>query len=205
MDDYAARLVSTDLAENEQLLWAGRPEPLTLAIVKSWPAAFGAAVFLGMGSIGLSFQGAAAGPVSFAILSGLAILAPALLIVGVALALIPALRFYQAQGTIYALTDERAIVLVHFPYRTVSSIMANRIAFVRRRERSDGASDVLFAEHVNRAGEAGVLIRREGFHGIPDGPQVDRLIRRTFFSSGSQQRSAPGVPHGPWTSARTDR
>jgi len=203
MDPYAASLVSPDLDANERLLWAGRPDPLALALARSWLAAMASAMFLSAGSLGLSFSGATSGPISFALMSTFQLLWPGLLIIGLSLALVPVLRFYQAQGTMYAITDERAIILSHFPYRAVSSITANRIAFVRRRERDDNTSDVLFAEHINRAGEAGVLIRREGFYGIPDGQHVDRLIRGTFLDQ-SVRGASPGVAHGPWATSQRD-
>ena len=201
MDQQAVYLIAPDLDANEEVLWSGRPDPLGLAIAKSWPVAVVAFLLFSLGLSGITFSGMGGGPVSRAIIDALGFFSPVLMIFGLGLAIIPFLRLYQAQGTVYALTDQRALIVSHFPYRTALSITPNRIAFVRRRERTDGTSDVMFAEHIVRGGEPGVLLRREGFYGIADGPFVDRLIRRRFLAN-AQTPAAPGASYGPWTGQR---
>jgi len=82
-------------------------------------------------------------------------------------------------GTLYALTDRRAIIWVPEDRRgtvAVHSFRPGQVGRVHRIERPDGSGDVIFA--LSR--DVGYPFTPEGFKGIAGVRRVEEQVRRTL-------------------------
>ncbi len=165
--------VQAELRPGEKQVWAGRPLPR---------------VFRGQAIVaclfGLPFAGAGlfvelhAGRQVVARLFGLPFLA-----VGCSLITAPWWMAKKAKRTVYAVTDQRAVVITGnvFGGVTVQSFEPDRLTGITRNQRADGTGDLVFEQFTQRQGTGTTTVRR-GFMGIDDVRQVEELIHATLLA-----------------------
>lgn len=182
MDMHVSQRLQSELSAGEKLLWSGRPDgwllvrqscayQLVFALVWTGAVATMLASALGVfpGIFVMSF-GAEIVPVLF---------------LGLMFALGAAMVFRQVRkavaafGTVYGLTDRRAIIVRP---GSVSSYHADDLSNLNR-SGHDGRGSVFFRPgHWVGAGGKSSWVPGEGFVGIDDPRQVERLIRERVLS-----------------------
>ena len=169
--ELQARL-DAELAIGEKVVWTGQPRAITPAsfAAAAVPLALASTTLIAIGiGLGVSRSGPA---VPFGAFLGLG----ALVVVLVAIASRAATR-----GTIYAITDRRAIVIE--PARpgmgvTTRSYAPAALAAITRCERANGLGDLVFdTRWGGKAGAIGV-----GFIRIADARRVETILRATLLA-----------------------
>lgn len=155
------------LEPGERVVWSGKPNPLRYAQARS-----GIRIMAGLAALVFSEAFAVAardGRVA-------EWLSPLALAIAVVLLLSPLLLMWRARLTDYAVTDRRALVVVHRPFghRVVTPFA--QIGSVEVMPRSGGVGDVLIDEVL--LGKP--VPRREGILAIPDADKVARLLRASM-------------------------
>lgn len=188
-----------ELAEGEELLWSGRPDPSRRALSAGPNVAFMvlACVF---GVIGVLLPVAAQIPSFIGIGSeAAAIISQVFYIIGgtflfmAILFGIFAIAFRQPlRQMIYAITNQRVIILRRGATLTVDSYARNDIGRITRRERPDGSGDLIFADARSPYGYNynssaygasngnGTMFNAGRFTGIPNVRGTEHLLRSTF-------------------------
>ncbi len=129
------------------------------------------------------------------------------IILGAGLASTPWWWPVMAKRTVYAISDQRLLIIRHLWNRKVTSYGPEDIDAVERRERRDGSGDVIFRReeikklnhHHDRHGKRRVGEREVGFFGVPEVRRVEEAIWAL-----KQKRQEPDVlppsEHGSGTS-----
>jgi hypothetical protein len=162
-----------EMAPGESLVWADRPMPRAARI---WPTTlFGMLVF-----------GFALFWTAQAWQEGGAIAIFGVPFLGIGAALLGALwwRPKRRRHTVYAISDQRLLIIHGWPTRVVQSFAPQDIGRLERRERADGSGDLIFREeHVPQAtgrrphGRRRWRTRRIGFFGIAEVRRVEAAVR----------------------------
>jgi hypothetical protein len=91
----------------------------------------------------------------------------------------PVLDYLAARGTIYAVTDRRAVIVkpkrggrVVETYRTLGQI--------ERRDLGGGRGDLLFASEIDPHDRRAYRLRKVGFYGVEGVREVERLLLNTL-------------------------
>lgn len=177
--DDPLTVARAELAPGERLVWADRPDPGRVRR-RTWPRLLFGLVFAGFGLFWTSQAMAAGG---FVWLFGLPFVA-----IGAGIATAPWWRPRQARATVYAITDQRIVIIRGWPSRRVQSFGPGDIDVIDRREQADGTGDLVFREEVRARRHAGQIWqegppyhryrrRRIGFFGIPDVRRVEAAVR----------------------------
>jgi hypothetical protein len=90
------------------------------------------------------------------------------------------MTYSKSSGTIYAVTNQRIIVIENGTTRTVKSYVQVDMGRLTRRELPNGSGDVIFAQENYRGSKGRTYSRDIGFIGISDPRAVERLIRENF-------------------------
>ena len=157
----------------EKLLWSGKPDPQRYALAKS-PLPF----LIGICCLGIAVSSAAGAIPSHPFSTWLEI---AFLTIGLALLFSPLWYSYEAERTIYALTDRRAVIdyAGFMPQRI--SVPLSRITLIQTRPRGSGSGHLYF-HHTQDPGPEFELIKtihREGFVAIPEVHRVEQVLRNS--------------------------
>jgi len=172
LDVSCGELVRAEMQPGEQLLWAGRPG--AAALVRSRQS------FLWGGLLVLAFSvfwemGAwfeqVASPRPLFLLWGVPFI-----LCGAGLALYAPASFWLARRMVYAVTDQRLIILHGFPHLRTESFWPADINILTVTERTDGRGGIIFRERVVRDHEGDSTTLRDGFFGIAAVCDVARLI-----------------------------
>jgi len=184
--DYdAVALVQKELEPGESFLWVGRPAPGRSAL-QSLPILLfaipwtGFAVFWVVGAASMGMPTSAPSSWQYFPLFGVPFI-----LVGLGMLSVPYWVYRTATRTVYGISDRRILVIQARGTRSVQSYPADRIAGVRRRERSDGSGDLFVTVAAGGSGPPNPLAPNVGgatvtFYGIANVKEVDRLIRETF-------------------------
>ena len=165
------------MAPGERLIWAERQLPRTGGARALMPAVFGFVV-LGFGLFWTANAWQAAG--------ALGILGLPFVAIGAALVSAPWWRPKRARSTIYAISDQRLLIIRGWPNRVVRSFGPDEIERLERREREDGSGDLIFrqevAPHVHSHphrpyARYHMRVHPIGFFGIPDVRRVEAAVR----------------------------
>ncbi len=183
-DESSRQIAASELHSGEQLVWAGRPIPMRLA-VKSLPRVFVGLVwsafiyffFTQVSSMSRrsSFGRMAGGNVLgiFYILLGLFAL------LGVAMILSPLWEYIKASRKVYALSDRRAILIDRWPTASVCSYALKDMRQVERRG-DDQQGDIIFARETRvyhyRGGRTSTGVIPIGFLAIRNPRDVEVLL-----------------------------
>ena len=172
--------VRPELAAGERLLWTGRPNILRLAWLRGGKSALIAIPWTAFAVlwtfIARLFSHAQGEGDMFGRLS--MVIGPLFVLVGIGLFFTSLYRAISVRGTLYALTDRRAIVITRGG-RQVRSFAAEQLASVQRSGVRRG--DIVFRNAVPYIGDRQDDHARNltdfGFFGISDPRGVERLIR----------------------------
>ncbi|MBO0793419.1 MAG: hypothetical protein J2P36_21050 [Ktedonobacteraceae bacterium] len=180
-----------ELEENEQLLWFGQPQSskkIRTQSTKAFLILF--FVFDGVGLL-LLLLGAIQGvffPGLSSMLAATFVLFPLAgihIIIATIFGVLAATYRFTTSNTLYAITDQRIIILRKGPRTTITSFAPNDIGPITRVERPDGSGDLLFTHAPSHHSHhhTGNIHHRERtsrFTGIPNVRNVERVLRRTF-------------------------
>lgn len=192
----ARDIVLRELQGKERLVWVGRATKCRLE-----PSAF---AFLGFGVMFLgacaivAFKGSSIIGSGKGLRSGgfifLIFLIPFAL-AGLRMLLLPWIALWKTRKNVYAITDQRAIVLSGSVFGSASEVRSFRreqLGNLRRSQRSDGSGDLVFEDQLNvpgfgnmgtgwknRAGGDGTnrFLRPVGFLGVESVREVEMTLR----------------------------
>lgn len=109
--------------------------------------------------------------------------------VGAGLVLSPFWGYAVGVGTVYAITDQRLMVLRKFPRYSVESYEPEDIGRITRTEGSGGRGDVIFREEMRRGSRGRTRTHRIGFFGVPHVRRVEDEVRKLKSKSRSRERN----------------
>ncbi len=180
-DPALREIVSPEVRHGEKVLWIGKPTPLRVVMRQYGDELVGAvgaavmaiiffSVFPGFGRMSFSFAYGMVSPFSLFPIIFAAII--------IFMALRPAYAFWQALGTVYAVTDYRALILKPgFNGMNVASYP--NLERVERTSLAGGKGDLVFSSEAYRtSGRYGsrTRYRKIGFFGISDVRRVEDLL-----------------------------
>lgn len=179
LDPKIERFLYDELRPNEKLLWSGAPRPgrmsrRTLPLVLfaiPWTAF---ALFWMAGASGFKRPDFSHGAGLFP-LFGLPFV-----LIGFGMLSAPFWAMRKARKTIYAATNERAIIFEGGGLRggiTVRSFRAEQLQEIRRVQLGDGSGDLILDQKITTDGEGSRRTTEIGFLGIPDVKAVETLLQ----------------------------
>ena len=183
LPDPLRSMIDSELSSDEQVTWAGQPDPSRAA----WRA-------LPICLFGIPFAGFAIFWISSAVDMGAPGVFPLFgipfVLVGFGMLLSPLWMAHKSKKTAYVLTNQRAIIFEGGWSTHVRSFGPSDFDRIERRQKSDGSGDVIFArEHYYQSGHysgsgssrhyhsGGWRTREIGFFGIPDVKDVEAMLR----------------------------
>jgi hypothetical protein len=183
-EDDRAR-VKAELDTTERLLWLGRPIPTSDPLGRSFAvfAVLDAIAWVAAASciITVGRQGWGNGDAAGAVVAALAV--AGFLTLGLALFFLNRrLARVRLGGTLYALTDRRAIIWKPSPRPgsvEVHSVARGGVKRVYRVEYPDGSGDVIFHQPTEAEG----YWTPPGFEKVPEVVRVERLVRESLLSA----------------------
>lgn len=132
------------------------------------------------------------------------------LLVAIALSLLPWWWPSVTRHTIYAISDQRLLIIQTWPRRRVTSYGPDDIDVVERQERKDGSGDLIFRREEHRKlrhhhdpqGKRRVGERAIGFFGVPDVRRLEEAVwalkqRRSFDREMSAAKTSHHVDAEP--------
>ncbi|MDQ2887591.1 MAG: hypothetical protein M3Y39_16075 [Chloroflexota bacterium] len=188
-----------ELAEGEELLWFGHPDPSRRATMAGPTLAFIILTSV-FGVLGILFLVAALIISFFAIASrATAVVSLVFYIIGgtflflaILFGLFATFLRQPLRQTVYGITNQRVIILRRGATLTVDSYTKNDIGHITRRERPDGSGDLIFANARSPYGYNynssaygasygyGNMSGSGKFTGIPNVRATEQLLRSTF-------------------------
>lgn len=176
-----------EMVAGETLIWAETSLPRN-ARRRSLPISILGWIFLALSLVWINKAASAS--------IGLLLMGLPFVMGGVGLALMPWWWPNFTKRTVYAISDQRLLIIRDLMKRKVTSYGANDIDVVERRERRDGSGDVIFRReevrklkhHHDPQGKRRIGEREVGFFGVPDVRRVEEAI----FAL-KQKRHQPGV------------
>lgn len=178
------QLVENELDPGEQLLWTGQPAPgrfmaqgLGLSVFGLFFGGFALFWIITASGIG----GGMGGGFSLFGLFGIPFL-----LVGLGMLTAPIWMSRKAKGTVYAITDKRAIVFDQGWSMNVRSFGPDKFSDLERRQRPDGTGDIIFAREPYRSyhhhsdshyHHGRYRLREIGFFGVANVKEVEQMLR----------------------------
>jgi hypothetical protein len=180
------QLLASELRPGEKQVWAAQPLPRVFRRQSIGIVVFGipwtafAIFWMVAASAGTSH---APGPFAVFPLFGLPFV-----LIGFGMLSSPFWMGKQARRTVYALTDQRAIVIKGklFGGVNVQSFEPDRLTSIERNQLADGTGDLVFERFTQRRGSGTSTVRR-GFMGIENVRQVEELIHTTLLNGRVRQ------------------
>jgi len=183
-DLSALSIAEKELAPGEKVVWADRPRPGALArregprFLMGLPFTLFALVWMAGAFSATQKASHDAGPFVFFPLFGLIFVA-----VGGFMLLSPLRAMAKARSTIYAITNERLLIIEGGRTRRVTSFTAGDIQQIERTERADGSGDVVFRRELPPTRRNSISFNgnwsatRIGFFGVSDVRRVEAAVR----------------------------
>lgn len=169
--------IEQELSEEENLIWADRPLSLRPYFMRALPVfLFGIPFF----SFAVFWTGAAftlTGANSVGDFAFAAFGIPFIL-VGAGLLASPLWALRKARSTIYAVTDQRLLILREFPSSNLRSWSFDDIGNLSRKTRPNGTGSVYFTEEWRRGNKGRSYKQKIGFLGIHDPKRLEETIRK---------------------------
>jgi hypothetical protein len=161
--------IETELEPGERLVWTGQPDARAVFRKLRWLLGAGGLVVAIAGWFALDSAAA-----QFALLTGLALL------------LGPAVAALMARGTIYGLTDRRALVLSKsIGHRALTSVdLSAADDAVELLEGEGGSGTVLFVSGLPRRRRYTDYTGKFGFWDVPDAAEVAAIVQRQLDRRG---------------------
>ena len=172
-------VMKREMRPGEKLIWADRPVDIgAFRRAKYGVALFGVpflafALFWTAAASGLLFGDGGTGSAFDLIfpMFGLPFIA-----VGLSLVFSPIWAGFKGRRTLYALSDQRALMTETGVRRSVKSWPLDEIDEVSRTDTSGGNGDVIFAKTWVRGSKGGGHWQKHGFYGISDPQRVEHAI-----------------------------
>ncbi len=178
------RIASVELSSDETLLWTGSPEPSRMVRPTWGSCIFGVlwtAFTITIWALGFHSAHLSGIPSEWTWNAFFSQLFPLVFVViGLFMVLSPAITYWMALKTVYAITDQRLLVIEQGIKRSTRSFERSAINVLESVERMDGSGDVTFSQSTYRDGDGDQQVRKEQFIGIPGARGVERLIRETL-------------------------
>ncbi len=192
--------VQSELRTGEKLIWAQQPLPRLYrrqgigAVLFGIPWTAFSIFWVAMAAMGTHRSGLPVVSIVFPMFG-----VPFVLI-GFGMLSTPFWMGRKARGSIYAITDQRAIIFEGraFGGIKVQSFMPERLTSLTRTERTDGTGDLIFEQFQQRAGSGTTTVRR-GFVAIERVRDAEDLITSTLLA-GRARPSGPGAIEAAWGS-----
>ena len=181
MHDSAQQIDLSLLRPDEKLLWSGQPAPYRIAM-QTWPifiialpwtifALYWAATATGFKMPDFS----APNPlIFFPFIGALGSL------IGLSLLALPFLVWRRARRTVYAVTDQRCMIIISNNRQYVNSYTDQDIGQIKCIERSGGKGDLIFSSSASDAAKDLTRVGKTGFYGIDDVRRVEEIVLRSF-------------------------
>jgi len=173
-------IVEAELHDDEQLLWSGQPNPKRL-MLRAMPIVLFAvpwtafAVFWMCGAAGFKVPDFKDGQ-SFFPLFGIPFV-----LIGIFMLCSPLLALRKARRTIYAVTDQRAIIFQKGTSLQIESFGPDDLGDTIKRLRNDGSGDLILEQRVTyRQSKHGSRqrIKEIGFFGVEQVNDVEDKLRQ---------------------------
>ncbi len=168
------RLLEDELDQNERVLWSCQPS-LKRAFRRGIPLVFFALFWLGISStIAFAIFRDANAPWFAKIFIGF------FLLIGLLLLSSPIWMVRSAKHTVYAVTDQRAIIITKGMSIDIQSFGPDDLTQIDKRLFRDGSGDLIFDRQVSThysKGRRRENVKEIGFFGIPQVGQVHQMIR----------------------------
>ena len=179
---HMQRVLECELRSAERLTWSQQPRPSAMARKSALTFVFGIpffafAVFWTYGASGgfeSSRTRSASWPPWFPLLWG-----GMFIVVGACLLLSPLWAYWKALRTVYAITDQRAIIIAAPWRREVHSFVGQHLADIHRVEDDCGRGDIVFHRQA-RSGKGGDYYYDTGFLGISRVREVEDMLRELY-------------------------
>ncbi len=174
-DDTFA-VVTPQLRRGERALWTERPSPLARARSRLKIFLFGIPFFCF--AVFWTTTASQSGDPIFP-LFGIPFM-----VIGAGLLLSPMWSYWEARNwLVYAITDQRILIIRTFPRHKVESFEPSDITKLERTTKPDGSGNVIFAEEERR-GRNGTYMMPRGFYGVPDVMRVEEAVMKLRKSEG---------------------
>ena len=178
------QMVDNELNDGESTMWAGQPKPSKLAL-KSLPIVLFAipwtafAVFWICGASGFKMPDFSKGGFSFFPLFGLPFV-----LIGLGMLSSPFWMMKKAKGTVYVLTDKRAIIFEGGWRTNIRSLGPDQLRDLSRKQRSDGSGDIVFKKEISYNNQGNNMpVKEIGFLCIDNVKEVEDKIREVAKSN----------------------
>ena len=182
-DPETYRTAQEELASGETLLWAGQSNPM-----REMSKTFGVWLFAipwtafsaiwvkrasGWGGEPNHLHGGESADFVFLLFW------VSILLIGLAMVGVPFWTYFQSRRTVYAITNQRVVVIVKGRSRTIESYSSHNLGSIKRTERPDGSGDLTFAQKAY-VDEGTTIAKDINFASIPQVKSVETLLRNTF-------------------------
>lgn len=181
-DAVAREALQAEIRSGETIVWAGRASRVQITSAQ-WYNTFGGLFFVAFSIMWMCISNGKSTQKNDAIIA--TAMGCLFLLLGLWFAITPLRARYKARKNIYAITDQRALVLEGALFggaRQVYSFDPHRLGKIRRTQRTDGSGDLILEESISgldhETGQA--MIKVVGFIGINDVKQVEELLRTTL-------------------------
>lgn len=191
IEDRAIRKVAeAALHGQESLLWSGRPNPWRAAIRNLSQSFFGLlwtafVVFMFFQFSSMNSRSSFSRSSTSGFTSFFQLFLGVFLLVGIGMILSPIWYYAKARRRVYALTEQRALIIERFPTQSVRSYFARDISFIDR-QGDDMQGNIIFAREARtyrrRSGYTRTYMAPIGFLGIKKPREVEALMLQTFRS-----------------------
>lgn len=105
------------------------------------------------------------------------------LLVGAGMLLAPLWTYIEAKSwLIYAITNQRVLIVLTYPRRKVESFEPGDITRPERTAKPDGTGNIFFGEDIRRGRHGPYRVKR-GFYGVPEVRRVEEAILELRNSS----------------------
>ena len=167
--DALSRQLQTELWPGELIVWSGQPSPLATSLSQTAIAGFGV-LWTAFSVAGLSAM------LRSDQLLGIVFL---LVFVGVGIFMVatPLIQYRKAQGTLFAITDKRFLMLTNAGH-AVRSVQLSAIRQVDR-VRQRGGVTLRIPTALISDGDAGQKVDYTELHGVPDAETAYRLLTKS--------------------------
>jgi len=99
---------------------------------------------------------------------------------GVFFALLPAWTYWEALRTVYAITDQRAILIISPWRRTIYSFVGEHLVEIQCFENKTGSGDIIFHREKCKGTRSRTYFQAVGFLGIKNVREVEDSLRQLY-------------------------
>lgn len=181
MNVEVQRIAQSVVRTGESLLWSGQPDPRRIALqtlpifILAIPWTAFALFWIATAS---GFKLPSFDPSNY--FSLFPFFGVPFVLIGLTTLALPYWAYRRANRTVYAVTDQRCLMITTGKRMYVDSYAAEDIGAIKRVERRNGTGDLIFAASATDAAKDLTRIRKTGFYGIPNVRLVEDIVRSVF-------------------------